>query len=62
MVNRPEWIHAALAVMRIGAVLVPVPLHPEKERKRTYNQSRLLAECAVQALDGQARVEELILG
>jgi fatty-acyl-CoA synthase len=24
MVNRPEWIHAALAVMRIGAVLVPV--------------------------------------
>ena len=24
MANRPEWIHAALAVMRIGAVLVPV--------------------------------------
>jgi fatty-acyl-CoA synthase len=24
MMNRPEWIHAALAVMRIGAVLVPV--------------------------------------
>jgi fatty-acyl-CoA synthase len=22
MMNRPEWIHAALAVMRIGAVLV----------------------------------------
>jgi len=43
-----------------GAVLVPVPLHPKKQLKRTYNQSRLLADCAVQALDGQARVEELL--
>jgi len=43
-----------------GATLVPVPLHPQKERKRHYNQSRLLAQCAVQALDGQARVEELL--
>jgi fatty-acyl-CoA synthase len=24
MVNRPEWIHAALAVLRIGAALVPI--------------------------------------
>jgi fatty-acyl-CoA synthase len=24
MMNRPEWIHAALAVMRIGATLVPI--------------------------------------
>jgi fatty-acyl-CoA synthase len=24
MMNRPEWIYAALAVMRIGAVLVPI--------------------------------------
>jgi acyl-coenzyme A synthetase/AMP-(fatty) acid ligase len=24
MMNRPEWVHAALAVMRIGAVLVPI--------------------------------------
>ncbi|MBI2814350.1 MAG: ComF family protein [Opitutae bacterium] len=43
-----------------GAVLVPVPLHPKKQRKRRYNQSRLLAECAAQAADGQARVEELL--
>jgi ComF family protein len=43
-----------------GAVLVPVPLHAKKLAKRTYNQSRLLAECAVQALDGQACVEELL--
>jgi len=28
-----------------GAVLVPVPLHPRKERERGYNQSRLLADC-----------------
>ncbi len=43
-----------------GAVLVPVPLHPKKMDKRLYNQSRLLAECAVQAVDGQARVEDLL--
>ena len=28
-----------------GAILVPVPLHPRKERERGYNQSRLLADC-----------------
>jgi ComF family protein len=43
-----------------GAVLVPVPLHPKKLRKRRFNQSRLLAECAVQAVGGQARVEDLL--
>ena len=43
-----------------GAVLVPVPLHPKKERQRRYNQSRLLAGCAVQAAGGQARVADLL--
>lgn len=43
-----------------GAVLVPVPLHAKKLRKRRFNQSRLLADCAVQATAGQARVEELL--
>ena len=43
-----------------GAVLVPVPLHPRKMRERRYNQSALLAECAVHAVDGQARVESLL--
>jgi len=43
-----------------GAVLVPVPLHPRKQRERGYNQSLLLAECCVQATDGQAEVQELL--
>jgi competence protein ComFC len=43
-----------------GAVLVPVPLHPRKLRERRYNQSRLLADCAAQAADGQAEVRELL--
>jgi ComF family protein len=43
-----------------GAVLVPVPLHPRKMRERRYNQSFLLAECAVRAAAGQARVEEVL--
>jgi competence protein ComFC len=44
-----------------GAVLVPVPLHPSKERARSFNQSRLLADCCVQAMDGQAQVRELLI-
>lgn len=43
-----------------GTVLVPVPLHPRKLRERGYNQSLLLAECCVQAVDGEARIEELL--
>jgi len=35
-----------------GAWLVPVPLFPRRERARTYNQSRLLAECFAQAAQG----------
>ena len=41
-----------------GAVLVPVPLHPRKERERGYNQSRLLAEGFAAAAGGTTRVEE----
>jgi len=44
-----------------GAVLVPVPLHPRKRRERGYNQSHLLAECCVQAAEGQAEVNELLV-
>jgi competence protein ComFC len=47
-----EWVR--------GAVLVPVPLHPRKQRERHYNQSLLLAQCCVQATDGQAEVKELL--
>ena len=43
-----------------GAVLVPVPLHPKKLKKRKYNQSRLLADCCVAAVDGGAEVQELL--
>jgi ComF family protein len=34
-----------------GAVLVPVPLHPRKERERGYNQAALLAAALAQAAD-----------
>ncbi len=42
------------------AVLVPVPLHPRKQRERGYNQSLLLAECLAEATGGTARVEQLL--
>ncbi|RFC51140.1 MAG: putative amidophosphoribosyltransferase [Verrucomicrobia bacterium] len=40
-----------------GAVLVPVPLHPRKERERAYNQSLLLAGALARAAGGGAQVE-----
>jgi ComF family protein len=43
-----------------GAVLVPVPLHPRKERERGYNQSRLLAVVFAAAAGAGTRVEEPI--
>jgi ComF family protein len=43
-----------------GAVLVPVPLHPRKERERQYNQSRLLARVFAEAGGPGTRVEELL--
>lgn len=41
-----------------GAVLVPVPLHPRKERERGYNQSRLLARLFAAAGGPGTRVAE----
>src|ERR1044072_3845244 len=43
------------------ATLVPVPLHPKKEAKRQYNQSRLLAGCAVHAVGGRAAIADLLV-
>lgn len=47
-----------------GAVLVPVPLHPRKQRERGYNQSRLLAEVLAQVgheSGGGTRVADLLV-
>jgi len=43
-----------------GAVLVPVPLHPRKERERGYNQSALLAENLARAAGGGTAVHALL--
>lgn len=43
-----------------GAVLVPVPLHPRKERERGYNQSALLAERLARAAGGGTVVMPLL--
>lgn len=42
------------------AVLVPVPLHPRRRRRRGYNQSALLAASLAEAAGGNARVESLL--
>ena len=43
-----------------GAVLVPVPLHPRKQRERGYNQAALLATALARVAGGGARVEPLL--
>ena len=48
-----------LALAR-GATLVPVPLHPRKERERGFNQSALLAGALARAAGGGARVAALL--
>jgi fatty-acyl-CoA synthase len=50
MVNRPEWIQAALAVMRIGAILVPV-----NTRFRTEDLAYVLAQSGSSVLIVAAR-------
>ncbi|HWA11129.1 MAG TPA: ComF family protein [Opitutaceae bacterium] len=50
----------ALATFPAAAVLVPVPLHPRKERERGYNQSALLADGVARAAGKGARVERLL--
>ena len=43
-----------------GAVLVPVPLHPRKQRERGYNQAALLAAALARIAAGGTRVEPLL--
>lgn len=43
-----------------GAVLVPVPLHPRKQRERGYNQSALLAEHLARAAGGATTIASLL--
>lgn len=42
------------------SVLVPVPLHPRKERERGYNQSQLIAESFQQAMGGKISIDNLL--
>lgn len=43
-----------------GGTLVPVPLHPSKERHRGFNQATLVAEALSRSLD-QVQVQQLLL-
>ncbi|MCW5550173.1 MAG: ComF family protein [Opitutaceae bacterium] len=54
--RRLDWLPDWLA----GAVLVPVPLHPRKERERGYNQSRLMAECLQRATGDKAIISNIL--
>lgn len=42
------------------AVLVPVPLHPRKQRQRRFNQTALLAEALARAAGGATHVQPLL--
>jgi ComF family protein len=49
-----------LAEFARGAVLVPVPLHPRKERERGYNQGALIASRLARIAGGGACVRPLL--
>jgi len=51
--------HHVLALAR-QAVLVPVPLHPRKERERGYNQAKLLAEALASVAGEGTRLDSLL--
>ncbi|MCC5805287.1 MAG: ComF family protein [Opitutales bacterium] len=51
---------ADLEVYIGDAVLVPVPLHPRKERERGFNQSRVLAELFAATAEGAAVEDALV--
>ena len=42
---------AAMSAVVMSAVVIPVPLHPARERERGYNQAALLAAPLALALD-----------
>ena len=42
------------------ATLVPVPLHPRKQRERGYNQSEMIAECLARAAGRKTIVSPLL--
>jgi competence protein ComFC len=44
-----------------GAILVPVPLHPTKQRERGFNQSEKIAQMLAAAVDGRSEVQNLLL-
>lgn len=43
------------------ATLVPVPLHPTKERERGYNQSEKIATMLAQATNQRSKVENILI-
>jgi competence protein ComFC len=54
-----EWLRETLNDPRLRGrhfdVIVPVPLHPARERERGFNQAALLAELLAESVDAPAR-------
>lgn len=44
-----------------NARLVPIPLHPTKERERGYNQSQIIAEALKETLNADLHIENLLI-
>lgn len=44
-----------------GAVLIPVPLHSRKQRKRNFNQSKWIADSLAKAIGGGTWVEDALV-
>jgi ComF family protein len=46
-----RYLHEIESYVTLSPLVIPVPLHPSRERKRGYNQAALLAEIIARRLD-----------
>jgi len=56
MVNRPEWIDAMFAIMKIGAVLVPVNTRFRTEDMAYISVSRTPPRCSSPTAPGRSTI------
>lgn len=51
LVNYAQQLNPIPDIIATGPIVVPIPLHPAKERKRGFNQSALIARSFAQKMN-----------
>lgn len=45
----------------VGSIVVPIPIHPNRERRRGYNQSRILSEKLINFLGTKTSISDILI-